>query len=167
MSLTHSPGYHHADRWTGVAASTAEYLEDYPNRISQIRFPAGALRAAEQFFDGVKYGLVQNRKECNHQTTHLEIHSPMYGICCFSIALNVFKKTRPRLLKDYSENELKKFEEKVINPYIEELRKIQQRERITRKQGLELFNFFEELMKQGVRLMNRKTDLEQRFGSDE
>ena len=85
MSLTVSRGLTDARRWTGVAASVAEFIAASLKESTVPRPPSGALNAARQFFQYVIDGIAIDQK----QSPPSEAFPPMAGISNLSIAYEV------------------------------------------------------------------------------
>src|SRR4051812_13054791 len=85
MSMTVSRGFQRISRWSGVAASVAEYLEQLIAGTHQgMAVPIGAFRALQQFFEAVLEGEAINRRERARNDIPI-----MAGICCYAIASEV------------------------------------------------------------------------------
>ncbi len=144
--MTVSKGYHTPYRWLGVANGVAEHLDERYNPHNVLR-NIGAINAAQQFFDNVKYGIAIDKKEI---TKPMLERPPMYGICAFSIAIEVLEKTKPELFSDgYSNEALNKVDE-LASEYIRQLSAIKEGRTIPQESKLELFAFFTELRELGI-----------------
>lgn len=86
MSHTVSAGFQRMSRWSGVAASVAEYLGLLiANTHHGTKVPIGTIRGFEQFFDCVREGFVINRNQ-GRRIREIRI---MAAICCYDIAVEV------------------------------------------------------------------------------
>jgi len=148
MSLTVSRGFSDARRWTGVAASVAEFLDASLRQVKITRPPRGSLKAAKQFFRYVLEGIEMDRDGQAVKET-----PPMAGISSLSIACEVLSSLPEDHAQPADLDNVKKTIESHLHTIEEVISKLDTQENLSEvdaQRRQQLLSFLTELMRQGL-----------------